>query len=255
LSTVISIYFCYYYRKLTVEAVLTIEEALGIVIRRLRREHNFSQEKLSASSNLDRTFISNIEGGKQQPSLLSIFALASAFGTSAACIMFETEFILSVNGSDILKSGTESSKFEWTRGMVNIMGGIKASYKGNETILVVDDEKLVLNMLSDFLAGCGYNVIRAENGQVALERYQQSPGSIHLVIMDVVMPHKDGIVSAREIKQINDRAKIILMSGYHPEHLKVGDTFTIIRKPFSPIEMLKLIRSTLDDKPYSVIDY
>jgi len=66
---------------------LTIEEAFGEVIRNLRKKSNISQEKLADISKLDRSFISLIECGHKQPSLITIFQLAKAFNLSASKIL------------------------------------------------------------------------------------------------------------------------------------------------------------------------
>jgi transcriptional regulator with XRE-family HTH domain len=66
---------------------LTIEEAFGEAIRELRRANQISQEKLAEISNLDRSFISLLECGHKQPSLITIFQLAKAFNLSASKIL------------------------------------------------------------------------------------------------------------------------------------------------------------------------
>jgi len=66
---------------------LTIEEAFGKVIRELRKANQISQEKLAEVSNLDRSFISLLECGHKQPSLITIFQLAKALNLSASKIM------------------------------------------------------------------------------------------------------------------------------------------------------------------------
>lgn len=66
---------------------MTIEEAFGEVIRELRKANRISQEKLADISNLDRSFISLLECGHKQPSLITIFQLAKAFNISASKIM------------------------------------------------------------------------------------------------------------------------------------------------------------------------
>lgn len=70
---------------------MTIEEAFGEVIRELRKANQISQEKLADVSNLDRSFISLLECGHKQPSLITIFQLAKAFNISASKIMSLTE--------------------------------------------------------------------------------------------------------------------------------------------------------------------
>lgn len=70
---------------------MTIEEAFGEVIRELRKESQISQEKLAERSNLDRSFISLLECGRKQPSLITIFQLAKAFNIPASKILSLTE--------------------------------------------------------------------------------------------------------------------------------------------------------------------
>lgn len=66
---------------------MTIEEAFGETIRELRKANQISQEKLAEASNLDRSFISLLECGHKQPSLITIFQLAKALNLSASKIM------------------------------------------------------------------------------------------------------------------------------------------------------------------------
>ncbi len=66
---------------------MTIEEAFGEVIRELRKVNQISQEKLAEVSNLDRSFISLLECGHKQPSLITIFQLAKAFKLPASKIL------------------------------------------------------------------------------------------------------------------------------------------------------------------------
>lgn len=223
-----------------------IEEAFGIVIRRLRRERDLTQEKLSLLSSLDRAFISNIEGGKQQPSLITIFELAKALNVTVSSIMVEVECILKFNGQEIFKCNQERFKIDWTGCLENLMTELSLDYEGNETILVVDDEVQLRNLLYDFLTHYGYDVILAEDGQDAIEKYNQRKETVRLVVMDIVMPRKDGITAYKEIKDIRPDAEILLVSGYHPDNLSDLNKFSIINKPFNPLEILKTIRKTLD---------
>ena len=66
---------------------MTIEEAFGEAIRELRKANQISQEKLAEVSNLDRSFISLLECGRKQPSLITIFQLAKALNLSASKIL------------------------------------------------------------------------------------------------------------------------------------------------------------------------
>lgn len=226
---------------------MTIEEAFGIVIRRLRRERKLSQEKLSTTSCLDRKFISNLEGGKQQPSLVSIFALAGALNATASSLLYEAEFILKINTPDKLRNAGGFGKIDWISSMEIMMNNGHTCYQGSETILVADDEKQLREMLSDFLASYGYTVLLAEDGQDALDKYKQNRDEINLVLMDVVMPRKDGLTCFKQIKELHPEAKVLFMSGYRPDHLQANDDFRMIQKPFSPVEMIKTIRKILEE--------
>lgn len=228
---------------------MTIEEAFGIVIRRLRKERNFSQDKLSTASCLDRKFISNIECGKQQPSLVSVFALASALNSSASSIIYETEFILKINTPEKLRMDGEGYRVNWISSMEIMMNKVYESYQGTETILIVDDEKQLRDMLAEFLSSYGYHVILAEDGQDALEKYRQHLHGIHLVVMDVVMPRKDGISCFKQIRELHPQAKAVFMSGYRPDHLHAKEDLYLIQKPFSPVDMIKAIRTALESEP------
>lgn len=70
---------------------MTIEEAFGQVIQELRKANSLSQEKLADLSHIDRSFISLVENGRKQPSLITIFQLAKAFNVSTAKIMAAAE--------------------------------------------------------------------------------------------------------------------------------------------------------------------
>lgn len=68
-----------------------LETAFGEVLRRLRYERELSQEQLASDSNLDRTFISHLETGRKQPTLLTVFRLAEALGISPSSMIIEVE--------------------------------------------------------------------------------------------------------------------------------------------------------------------
>lgn len=73
---------------------MTIEEAFGRAIRELRKASHLSQEKLADMSTLDRSFISLLENGKKQPSLITIFQLAKALNISPSKILANVEEII-----------------------------------------------------------------------------------------------------------------------------------------------------------------
>jgi len=79
---------------------VTPEKAFGKVLQRLRKAKRLSQEELSFRSQLDRTFISRLEGGLRQPTLSTIIRLAEALGVSAASMVAEVENLLNEDKQD-----------------------------------------------------------------------------------------------------------------------------------------------------------
>lgn len=122
------------------------------------------------------------------------------------------------------------------------------NYAGTETLLIVDDDKHVLTLLSDYLCYNGYNVIKAKDGEEAVEAYKINSNNIQLVLMDIVMPRKDGIKASVEIIEHNPNAIIWFMSGYIPDAKCELNGRRFISKPFSPVKVAKMIREFLDFK-------
>jgi YesN/AraC family two-component response regulator len=114
-----------------------------------------------------------------------------------------------------------------------------------ESILIVDDDLLLLETLTDYLTESGYTVINAIDGKDGLEKYKQFADSIDLVISDIVMPRKDGVSLYKDVKIINPNINFIFMSGFTPENLEGNGVF-FIKKPFSSADLLSLIRETGD---------
>ncbi len=119
-----------------------------------------------------------------------------------------------------------------------------SALKGNETILVVDDDSQTRQYVSSFLKDYGYNIVEAENGQQALEIFEKNKENIDLYLIDLVMPGISGIEVRKEIKNIKPDAKIIIMSGY-PVNLK---DIVSVEKTLSPEEILIKVRNILDEK-------
>lgn len=122
-----------------------------------------------------------------------------------------------------------------------------------DTILIADDQEDVRNMLSALLGSLGYNVLLAEDGQDAVEKYSEHGESIGLILMDIIMPRKNGIHAYIEIKAMNPATKIILMTGYDAGHLGELAALNIpipefVLKPFSSVDLLKTITKHLPSK-------
>ena len=127
-------------------------------------------------------------------------------------------------------------------------------YRGAESILVADDEPVVLSLAKLILRNHGYQVLIARNGPEALEVHQQS-GPVDLLLTDVIMPQMTGPELVHEIKQQEADVRCVFMSGYDHSHMEQHGVKNFgcdyLRKPFTPEALLKTIRQTLDARqPY-----
>ena len=124
--------------------------------------------------------------------------------------------------------------------------------KGTETILVADDETIVLNLLVDLLQSRGYRVLTASDGVEAAEIYSAKQDDIDLVILDVVMPRMDGLEALKKILETNPRAKVLMISGYAQidtvDNCLQAGAKGFIRKPFRISEISEKIWNTLHQR-------
>jgi len=115
----------------------------------------------------------------------------------------------------------------------------------DKTVLVVDDEEMIREVIKKMLESVGAKVLTAADGLEAIEIYKNHCQMIELVLLDLSMPKLKGDEVFREIKKLNDNVKVILMSGYNDQELSqklVGRGFAgFIQKPFSIKELLKII--------------
>lgn len=124
-----------------------------------------------------------------------------------------------------------------------------------ETILLVDDEKEVLEIASEVLESYGYQTITAGSGESALSLYSKEKNKIDLVLLDLGMPGMGGRNCLKELIEIDPSIKVIIASGYSyqgpgREALETG-AVGFIPKPYRLNELLLKIRNVLDDKPAS----
>jgi two-component system cell cycle sensor histidine kinase/response regulator CckA len=128
----------------------------------------------------------------------------------------------------------------------------KTVVKGTETVLLIDDEELVLDVGKDLLETMGYRVLSARDGQEAIEVYKKNQDKIDIIILDMIMPNLSGGKVYDELKEINADVKILLSSGYSID----GQASAIlqrgcngfIHKPFSINELSGKLREILEKK-------
>ena len=123
---------------------------------------------------------------------------------------------------------------------------------GSETILLVDDEKHILETFKEILTEIGYKVITAENGDRAVEIYAVKHGEIDIVILDMIMPGKGGEETYSALKGINPKIKVLFASGYAltkqvSEMLKHSSN-GFIHKPFNMMQLTTKLRNILNKK-------
>ena len=124
--------------------------------------------------------------------------------------------------------------------------------KGTGTILLVDDEKMVLEVGEEMLQEMGYNVLAASSGREALGVYKQNQDKIALVILDMIMPGMGGSEVFDRIKAMNSDVKVLLASGYGVT-TQITDILDrgccgFMQKPFNMGRLSHKIKNVLDEK-------
>ncbi|GAG11932.1 unnamed protein product, partial [marine sediment metagenome] len=122
--------------------------------------------------------------------------------------------------------------------------------KGEETVLLVDDEDMIIDVGEQMLKTLGYNVLTAGSGKEAIELYKKNRDKIDMVLLDMIMPGVGGGETYDRMKEINPRVKVLLSSGYTidgqaTEILERGCN-GFIQKPFNMKRLSQGIREILD---------
>jgi PAS domain S-box-containing protein len=123
--------------------------------------------------------------------------------------------------------------------------------EGTETVLIVDDEEIILNVASELLEELGYRTRTARTGLEAVDVYHQQQDEIDVVILDMVMPGMSGEETYGKIRQMNPEVKTLLASGYSIDDkasqiLRHGCN-GFIQKPFNIEELSRKLRQLLDE--------
>jgi PAS domain S-box-containing protein len=122
--------------------------------------------------------------------------------------------------------------------------------EGRERILVVDDEALVRMVTKAVLAYRGYQIIEAEDGEDAIQKYMDASPPIDLILMDMNMPRLSGHDALRRIRESHPKAKAVMFSGglHDPATDSVTDLegVAFLHKPFDNQELTRVVREMLD---------
>jgi signal transduction histidine kinase len=128
--------------------------------------------------------------------------------------------------------------------------------KNFETVLVVEDEDIVRELVCEVLEDQGYNVICAPDGIEALRVAEDYEGEIHLLVTDVIMPHMNGHELAGKLSESRPDMKILYVSGYSDndigDHGMLDPRYELLQKPFTPQTLARKIRDVIGESHYAV---
>lgn len=115
-----------------------------------------------------------------------------------------------------------------------------------ETILIVDDEKEIRNLIAIYLKNEGYDVLEASDGEEGLSLLKKH--QVHLIVLDIMMPNVDGIEMCMKVREIAEMPIIMLSAKSQDMDKIVGLTLgadDYVIKPFNPLELIARIKSQL----------
>lgn len=128
--------------------------------------------------------------------------------------------------------------------------GTASPMRGAETVLLVEDEESVRDLVRNILQVHGYTVLEAQNGRGAIELCEQHPEHIDLILTDVVMPQMSGRELVERLSPMKPDAKILYMSGYTDDailhHGTLESDIPFLQKPFTPDALVLKVREVLD---------
>ena len=145
----------------------------------------------------------------------------------------------------LLQSG-EKAEIEQVR------KGAELTPRGSETILVAEDDETVRKLIVYILEQSGYTVYEAADGEEAIKVFMEHSESIDLLLLDVIMPKKNGRQAYSEIKKIMSGIKVLFLSGYTADIIEkrglLQKDFLVMLKPVSMTTLLQKVRKALDRK-------
>ena len=117
------------------------------------------------------------------------------------------------------------------------------------TILAVDDDRGVLEMIDFALRDAGYRVLLADNGRAAIQIYEDGGSPIDLLVTDVMMPDLTGPVLAERLRARQPELQVLFISGFHDADLVqrfvTAKGFTLLPKPFSIPALMRVVQLAL----------
>jgi PAS domain S-box-containing protein len=124
--------------------------------------------------------------------------------------------------------------------------------KGNETVLVIEDEEKVREVICAMLDAYGYGVLEADSGEEALRIVRDKPSTVDLVLSDIIMPGLSGPETAAQLQKIQPGLRVIFMSGYTDDPVisqMMSPDHSFLQKPITPHVLLHKIREIMEEPP------
>jgi CheY-like chemotaxis protein len=122
---------------------------------------------------------------------------------------------------------------------------------GRELVLLVDDEKAIIDIAGEALRNHGYRTIAATNGEMAIETYRAMAGEIALVVLDLGMPGMGGLNCLEQLKQLDPKVRVLVATGYSSEGLSQNvieaGALGYVGKPYKIADFLSRVRDVLDE--------
>jgi len=128
---------------------------------------------------------------------------------------------------------------------------VEAPVRGTETVLLAEDDKSVRQLTKSILEDFGYTVIAAENGEDAVQMFLEHRDTVKLLVLDIIMPKKNGKEVYEEIRKRHPGIKVLFTSGYTAEIIHrqgiLENNVNFISKPILPSAFLKKVREALEN--------
>jgi two-component system, cell cycle sensor histidine kinase and response regulator CckA len=122
--------------------------------------------------------------------------------------------------------------------------------RGTETIVLVEDDESVRNLVRVMLESKGYDVLAAAGAEEAEQLCAERPAGVDLLLSDVVMPGVNGRVPAERLTAVTPSLRVLFMSGYSDEavyrHGEISPDASFIEKPFTDRTLARKVREVLD---------
>lgn len=133
-----------------------------------------------------------------------------------------------------------------TTGAPAIPGSARDKVRGDETVLLVEDEPAVRVLMERVLRSLGYHLLVAGDGREALTVAAAHAGKIHLLLTDLVMPEMGGLELAEALVALRPDTRVLLCSGYISDPELTNRAHALLPKPYSPAQLAQRVRETLD---------